>query len=55
MYRIKDAIGAVVITALVVYITIQLLKPYVPYLLIGAAIVVAVVIGRHVYQSRRYW
>lgn len=52
MKRIWDTIGAVIITAMVLYIFMMLLAPYIPWLVI--ALVVLLVLHR-VMNYRRWW
>jgi len=55
MKRIWDTMGAVFVTALVVYLLVGMIKPYTGYILIGAVIVLVSLIAHRVYQRHRYW
>lgn len=52
MKRIWETIGAVVVTAIVVKLLIDAMRPYIPFLLIGLVIYIASVIW---YKKRTNW
>lgn len=52
MRRIWDMLGAIIITALVIYLLIQLIKPYVGLLLLATVIVF---VGSHLWRRYRQW
>lgn len=55
MRRIWDTVGVIFITAMMIYAGFTLIKPYVPWLLLGA--IVTLLIGGVVGYKRRqgYW
>lgn len=52
MRRIWDTLGAIAITAMLIYMLMQMVRPYVPFVIIG---IIVVVIGKYSIARYREW
>lgn len=52
MRRLYDALGAIIITAMVVHMLMNMIKPYVPWMLLSACLLGA---GNYFYRRSRNW
>lgn len=55
MGKIWETFGLVAITALVLMVAVDLIRPYVPWLLLAGGLVLAGKFAYRQYEKRRYW
>lgn len=55
MHHIWQTVGLVLITAFMLMLAVDLVRPYVPWLIVAGIIVPAGKLAHRQYMKRRYW
>lgn len=55
MRRVWEFLGGIILTAVIIYFGFLLLKPFAPWLVLGAVVMVVLMIAGRAAQRGRYW